>query len=182
MTKKRLRIVLVFLFIVLVIVAALFLRARTTRPPEGGLPPSGVSFKSLVPGLSGKSDAIETLGTPLNDVEADTLSFKSNNPNLPHQVVVPDETVLFIKEIVSLADKKTTEDITSAYGEAPYVLFGPDSVNGFNLYVYPDRGLAYLGHVEEPILLEIWYFQPTSFEDFKERWASNYSTTHSPIQ
>lgn len=182
MTKKRLRVILVFLLVVLVIVVALFLRSRAGKPPESGIPPSGASFRSLVPSLSSKKEAVETLGTPLNNIESDTLSFKSNNPNLPHQVVVPDETVLFIKEVVSLADKKTTEDITGVYGETPYILFGPDSVNGFNLYVYPDKGLAYLGHVEEPVLLEIWYFQPTTIEDFQVRWAKGYSTTHRPIQ
>jgi hypothetical protein len=175
-----------FLLILLLVAVAVFLaflfRSRPEPPVQNGTPSTGADFKSIIPGYSSKQDTIAELGKPLNDEESDLLSFKSNNPNLSHQVVTAEDKVTFIKEIVSPNDNKTTEEITSQYGEAPYVLYGPDSVNGFNLYIYPDKGIAYLGHIKEPILLEVWYFQPTSFEDFKQRWATNYSTIHRPIQ
>lgn len=93
-----------------------------------------------------------------------------------------DDKVVFIKEIVTTKDGKTADDITSQYGTAPHFLYGPASVNGFNLYVYPDKGIAYVGHVAEPVILEVWYFQPISLEEFQRRWAPNYSKTHRPIQ
>jgi len=182
MGKIKIRILLIFLFVVLVIGVFVFLRARPEPAPPGATPSVGASYKSVVPGSSSRSDVLATLGKSLNDEASDLLNFKSSNPNLPHQVAVPVDTVVFIREIITAKDKKTTEDITSQYGNAPYTLYGPASVNGFNLYVYLDKGIAYIGHVKEPILLEIWYFQPTTIEDFQVKWAKGYSTTHGPIQ
>jgi len=110
------------------------------------------------------------------------LAYGSPNLYQAYLAFPPVDTVVFIREIITAKDKKTTEDITSQYGNAPYTLYGPASVNGFNLYVYLDKGIAYIGHVKEPILLEIWYFQPTTIEDFQVKWAKGYSTTHGPIQ
>lgn len=182
MGKIKTRVLLILLLGVFLVVAFLLLRARIAPTPPTASPSVGASYKTLVPGSSSRDDALTNLGKPLNDEASELLNFKSNNPNLPHQVTVPNDTVLFIREIVTAKDKKTTEEITSQYGNAPYVFYGPASVNGFNLYVYPDKGVAYIGHVEEPIVLEIWYFQPTTIEDFQTRWAKGYSTTHRPIQ
>lgn len=182
MGKIKIRILLVFLFAAFVIGALLLLRARPETAPPTATPSAGVSYKSLAPGSSSRGDVLAALGKPLNDEMSDLLNFKSSNPNLPHQVAVSVDTVVFIREIITAKDKKNTENITSQYGNAPYTLYGPSSVNGFNLYVYPDKGIAYVGHVKDPILLEIWYFQPTTIEDFQVRWAKGYSTTHRPIQ
>ncbi|OGM56205.1 hypothetical protein A3E46_00695 [Candidatus Woesebacteria bacterium RIFCSPHIGHO2_12_FULL_46_16] len=182
MGKIKIRILLVLLLGLFVVGAFLLLRARSTPSLPTPTPSAGAKYKFLIPGTSSRGDVLKNLGQPLNDEASELLNFKSNNPNLPHQAVVPEDTVVFIREIITAKDKKTTEDITSQYGNAPYTLYGPASVNGFNLYVYPDKGIAYIGHVEESILLEIWYFQPTTIEDFQTRWAKGYSTTHRPIQ
>ena len=182
MRKRLITFLIIFLIILVGIIAFFFMRSQRTVPTPTGLPTSGASYKSLTPGVSSKEDAIKLLGTPLNSPSSDTLDFKSNNPNLPNQVVTSNNKISLIKEIVTVSDRKTTTDITSQYGTAPNVLYGPASTNGFNLYVYPDKGIAYLGHVKEPIVLEIWYFQLTTLKNFISEWAPNYSETPHPIQ
>ena len=182
MGKIKIRILLILLLGVFAVGAFLLLRARARPTPPTPTPSVGARYKSLIPGTSSRGDVLNNMGKPLNDEASDLLNFKSSNPNLPHQVTIPVDTVVFIREIITAKDKKTTEDITSQYGNAPYTLYGPASVNGFNLYVYLDKGIAYIGHVKEPILLEIWYFQPTTIEDFQVKWAKGYSTTQRPIQ
>lgn len=182
MRKRLITFLIIFLIILVGVIVFFFARSKKAVPTPTGLPTSGASYKSLTPGVSSKEDAIKLLGTPLNSSTSDTLDFKSNNPNLPNQVDTSNDKVSLIKEIVTVSDKKTTTDITGQYGIAPSVLYGPDSVNGFNLYVYPDKGIAYIGHIKEPIVLEIWYFQPTTLENFISKWAPNYSETPHPIQ
>ena len=138
---------------------------------------TGAGFNSLIPGQNTKSEALETLGNPLNNEESATLDFESSNPNLFHQIITENEKITFIKEVIAPSDGKTTLDINSLYGDARYVLYGPESIHGFNLYIYPNKGIAYIGHLKEPVLLEVWYFQPTTFENFKAKWATGYSNT-----
>lgn len=176
MKKHLLTVLIIFFILVSAITIIIFVRSRSKPIVQSGTT-TGAGYKSLVPGVSTKQDAIKILGTPLNDPSSDTLTFRSNNPNIPNKVVADTDKVVLIKEIVTAKDNKTTNDITDKYGAASYTLYGPDSINGFNLYVYPDKGIAYLGHIKEPIVLEIWYFQPTSTEDFKTRWATEYSET-----
>lgn len=179
--KSRIEKVLLVLVAIL-IVAFITFRSKPNNQDQNDSVPKGASFKSLVPGDSTKSDTIERLGDPLNNKESNSLDFKSRNPNLPHQVLTENEKITFIKEIITAEDGKTSTYITNFYGEAPYVLYGLESIHGFNLYIYPDKGIAYIGHVKEPILLEVWYFQPTTQEDFRDKWAPNYSGTFQPRQ
>lgn len=183
MIKSKTKILILIIIVVLFAISVfLYVKRKPKSPSQDEIPSAGADFETLIPGISQKNEAIEKLGEPLNDINSDTLKFESNNPNLPTQVVAEDQTIIFIKEIITAEDNKTSEEIISKYGVAPYTLFGSDSVNGFNLYAYPEKGLAYLGHIKEPIVLEIWYFQPTSFNNFKQKWASDYSTIFQPKQ
>lgn len=173
--RPRIWKVLLVLFIIALIATFLSISSKPTNQDQSVSVPKGAAFKTLVPGQSTKSEAIEKLGELLNDKESATLNFKSSNPNLPHQVVTEEEKITFIKEVVAPIDGKTSTEIVDLYGVAPYILYGSESIHGFNLYIYPNKGLSYIGHLKEPVLLEVWYFQPTTFEDFKDRWAPNYT-------
>lgn len=178
--KARAWIIILVLFVALVLIFSFF--SLKKAPPAPSPSPVGASYKELAPGASTRADLERVLGPVIDQTEEGLLLFKSTNPNLPHEVVMSEDTVAFIKEAVTAQDKKTSDEITQKYGAAPYVLYGPGSMSGFNLYVYPDKGIAYLGHSKEAVLLEVWYFQPTSIDNFKSRWAKEYSENISPIQ
>lgn len=179
---KKLALIVIVITILVIGVLYVYISNKENKQNSEPLPQTGASYLKLLPGKSSKQDAIATLGTPLNDPSSTTLEFKSSNPNLPDEVTTDGQTVLFIKEIVTKEDQKTAEDIKKNFGEAPYVLYGSDSANGFNLYVYPEKGIAYIGHAKDPIVLEIWYFTPTTIGNFQKNWATNYSATYSPVQ
>lgn len=179
--KKRKIIIIVFLVMAAWITNLILSRpAKEPRPAFG----PGATYKDLVPGKSLRSSVIEKMGSPISETAQGgriLLTFQSTSPNRSHETVLSDETLLFIKEVVTLADNKKIADITTQYGEAPNILYGPPSVGGFNLYVYPDRGLAYLGNpTGDGALIEVWYFPPTTGEDFQKNWATQYSETYSP--
>ena len=183
MQKLKSKAWLILLVSVMVVIIIFFLSIRSkpsgdenNQGQEDVSTLKGAGYESLFPGQSTKPEVIEKLGEPLNDKASDILDFKSSNPNLPNKIVTENEKVVFIKEIITAEDGKTPTKFLDLYGDAPYVLYGPESIHGFNLYIYPDRGIAYLGHFKEPFLLEVWYFQPTKFEDFRDKWASSYTS------
>ena len=180
---KRTKIIIVFALVLVVVgVAFLFLRSRSVSPPTPPPPTTGAGYKSLVPGVSTKDEVIARLGLPLNDTNGPILNYKSTNPNLPHAVSVEGNTAVFIKEQVTLEDKITKDGLIQLYGQPPEEVYGPNSVNGFNLFVYPDKGVAFLGHTTGSGVLEIWYFPPTTIESFLQTWGADYSEVHRPIQ
>ncbi len=182
MSARIIKIIIIFLFVVAAIAAFLFLKNRKASPPSITIPTARTTYKSLAPGVSTRDEVVAALGTPLNATSSPVLDFKSSNPNLPHTVSIEKNTAVFIKEQITLEDEITKEGLIQLWGEPKETLFGPYSVNGFNLYVYPDKGVAFLGHVTGSGVLEIWYFPPTTIDDFIQTWGAAYSKVHKPRQ
>ena len=178
MTKLKPKLLQILFLLFVAIAVVLYVRSRVSPPRPTG----GADYNSLVPGLSSKQAAIDKLGEPLGGPDAEVLLYKSNNPNLPNELRLEENTIFFIKEIVAPSDNKTSDQIKQIYGDTNYILYGLGSGSGFALYVYPDRGIAYVGHTRASVLLEIWYFPPTTFPEFRSRWASDYTLSPIPQQ
>lgn len=133
-----------------------------------------VSFFNLVPGQSTRDDVFNTLGPPLSTTTFNGLpqeNYQSNSQVHPHEVVYRDNKVVFIREIITNQNEKTLTDIRNEFGIAPYSLYSQEYGISFPLLVYPDNGLAAIGNLDTGDLLEIWYFEPTTFEEFRAQWA-----------
>jgi hypothetical protein len=86
------------------------------------------------------------------------------------------ETVGLIREPVAYTENRNVNEIKSKYGDADKVLFGEESVNGNHLFVYLEKGIAYIGNPDTGTLTEIWRFSPVpNIDTFIETWAQNYS-------
>lgn len=143
------------------------------------------NYNSIVPGKSTEEDVVDKFGDPANkstNYSQTTLDYNSNNPNFRNQFLVNNNKVDFIKQIVATKDNIHVKDITEKYGTPRYILYGPGSVGGFDLYVYPDKGIAFIGELDSGIILEIWYFKATTISDFVSKWAPEYSYTQQPQQ
>lgn len=140
---------------------------------------SEITFKTFVPGKSSKEDVVAVLGTPKKEHDTDNgetlLEFNSDSSTRNNQITINNSVVDFIKEIVTLKNPKYAQEIKKVYGEPKYFLYGPHSYAGYDLYIYPENGIAYLGNSNTGLLLEIWYFPATTIEIFKERYATGYS-------
>lgn len=180
-TLSKTRILLLLLAVVFLSSAVYFFLIRKrgqTLPPT---PPSTqqTSWKEVVPGISTRQETIEKLGNP--KVEGDSLlEFESTSSTRNHTVSLEGNTVSLIKEVVSFRDTATAEDFTAKYGETSELLYGPDAENGYYLFIYSQKGVAYLGNPATGNLLEVWYFPATTFEEFINKWASGYSETLTP--
>lgn len=174
--KNHKIIVVIITFFVIGSVIA-FLAINKRQP----LPSQGTAWENLTPGESTKSDVVARLGEPLSESE-NSAAFRSQSLNRPHQAVFEEEEekVIFLREIITAKDSKDIPTIQDQYGIPTHTLYGPESQNGFDLYVYPSQGIAYLGNPTTGDLLEIWYFQPTTIELFIENWAQDYSTSTQP--
>ena len=138
-------------------------------------------YKSIVPGITTKEQVLSKLGNPVKKTD-NLLEYHSNNPNYNNQIQIEEDKVSFIKEYISLADNRNSKQITQVYGEPKNILYGPDANSGFFLYVYPENGIAYIGHSTSGLLLEIWYFPPTNIDNFMKKYAQEYSEKTKIIQ
>lgn len=170
-----------FFLILLSLVATIFIITKiyknslvSRKTPTSSPSDNQASYQKIVPGVSSKSDVVSLLGKPLTE-DGNTIEYKSSSPNFNHQITLDQEKVSFVKEIITLKEKKNSKDITNVYGVPKKMLFGPDAAAGFYLFIYPENGIAYVGHPESGMLLEIWYFPPTNMESFVSKYAQGYS-------
>ena len=140
-------------------------------------PVSGIAiFDEIIPGETSLERVNELLGKPLSSTTSGDLnisSYKSTNQYRNHKVYSKDGLAeLIVEEIINKS--KTAKDIQKIYGIAPISLYSESPSSSFKLYVYPDNGIAYLGH-QDGTVLEIWYFIPTTIDDFITKWGNSYS-------
>jgi hypothetical protein len=183
MFKKRLIIFVAILSLISIVyvVFNVFSSKKTSLPTQNretsNVP---VDLSKILPGTTTRQEVVGNLGEPnktTKTANSETLYYNSTGKTRDSQITIENGIVVLVKEMVSYLDPKKASDVSKPYGVAIYSLFGPDSAGGNKLYVYPDKGVAYLGDPKFDTLEEIWYFTPTSIENFMQKWASNYSET-----
>jgi hypothetical protein len=180
-----------WLLILIVLAIFLFIADKIIKPKTSGLlvSPTPIStgvadYKSIVPGKSTLDEVNDLLGFPIeqNEENGKTIAeYESSSKYRNNVITVQNGVTTLIKEIVTATDNKKAESVTGVYGTAPHRLYEQKPSSTFDLYVYPNNGIAYLGH-EDGTLLEIWYFQPTTIETFSNSWGQGYSTRPSTKQ
>jgi len=141
------------------------------------------NYRSIVLGVSTQDEVNELLGFPLKEQyinEKKVAEYSSTNEFRNHVVTIENGKVVLIKEIVNTNDNKNSSTIIDSYGTAPYMFYDQRPSATFNLYVYPTNGIAYLGH-EDGTLLEIWYFEPTTIDNFINKWGEGYGKEESKV-
>ena len=144
------------------------------------LPRTGAIYSSITPGKSTKNEVEERLGSPTSVLPKGELivsNYVTISERYPNQVIYEDQVVQFIREIINYTNNRKVEDIKKEYGEPEIKLYGTESGIGFNLYAYPQKGIAYVGNEKTGYLSEVWYFKPTTSEEFKSTWASEFTTS-----
>jgi hypothetical protein len=176
--KIKYIIVLVIILFLISVGYIFYLLKKETKPTPSIPTTIQNSYKALTPGTTDEKEVVATLGKPLTENtqgKETVLTYPSNSPARKDRVIIENNKVKIIKEVVTLKDSKKVSSLTKTYGTAPYSLFGPDAQSGFYLYIYPDKGLAFIGNVPADLLTEIWYFTPTSIEQFTTDFAQGYS-------
>lgn len=179
MTKKRIFLAIAILSLASIVFIVYMSNKNKQTKTTGVTNTIGASYKELIPGKSTTDDIVNKLGTPVNEKQTDsikTLEYKSqSNPNFNNEFLIRSDKLILVKEYVTLDDNINVTDINKKYGNYKNNLYGPASINGFNLYIIPEKGVAYVAHLEADIIIEMWYFQPTTFEAFRSQFASGYT-------
>ena len=119
--KYKVYILLVFL-LMLGIIAIFYQSPKKEAVIKGpDLPSEGVSYKSIIPGVSNEEDVKKQLGDPINTKKEESkkiLEFKSTSPVRTHEAIIEEGKNTFIKEIVSVKDKIKSQDLIQKYGES----------------------------------------------------------------
>lgn len=179
-SKKYILLTLIFLVLIAAVVNYINTskqKAAISEPSKPAGTDQKAGFGEIFPGQTTSDRVNDLLGFPVSSTvsgEITTSDFKSSNQYRTHQVELINGGVVFVKEVVNPGDSRSSEDIRKTYGDAPQVLFEKSQQSPFLLYVYPNNGLAYIGH-QDGTMLEIWYFVPTTIEDFMSKWAKDYS-------
>jgi len=176
--KKAILVIAAFSLISLGYIVYILISGKGNDAQKTKIPETGASYDSLTPGVSTEDDVITRLGEAVKKSTTGTtttLEYKSNNPNFNNQFSVDSGKLTLVKQIVSTKDNITISDLNQKYGNYENVLYKSSSYSGFNLYIYPDKGIAYIGHQGSGIVLEIWYFKPMTFSEFKTNLGQAFS-------
>jgi hypothetical protein len=178
---------IIFLFLLLVLGIYLFfqlLKKEDTQPPISTVRQTVLNWRSVEPGTTTREQIVNEFGEPAKTVHnEDELIFyyDSNHPNFDDQIYFDqdDNKVDLVKEVIPWDEKRKSEDIIKEYGKTTEIFFA-EGENEFSapiylLYVYPADGIAYVGHKDLGTLLEIWYFEPTTSEDFVNKYIPDYT-------
>lgn len=180
--KKYTKISFSIIFILILTVIVFAYKTGPGKKEEPEKPIFGPSWQDLTPGKSTSEDTTKILGNPIETKDIGNLSvldYASKNPNKNNEIYVvkDNDRVIFIKEVIVVADSASAKTIIDKYGKTTYIYYqGKElySVPSNYLYVYPDVGLSYIGNPITGKLLEIWYFVPGSIDDFRQKWAQDY--------
>lgn len=155
----------------------------TPRPTTNITPPPQSNFQNIVPGTTTRKDLEQTLGKPTNIFQTDkemVYQYPSSVKNWPNEISITKDNQK-VKLIKNYFPDETFQNLIQKLGNSSAnPLYGPDSVNGFLTYVWPEQGLATVANNQSGIILEIWYFSPTTLEEFLKDIGKNLST--SPLE
>jgi len=165
--------VLGFLVVVLGVSKILF---KTTAPiiiPEN-------SWQGITPGTTTTEDLKKQLGEPLKTTQINGKNvylYPSDTENWENEVTVTDEQkVETIKRYFPSKEENYTSFINQ-YGPYDYEFFGPSYQAGFSVFVFLNKGVVVVANKESDLVLEVWYFQPTTLEEFLSLLGKDLSQT-----
>lgn len=143
-------------------------------------PPPEPYQKNLLEDIVRKSFSLEdienNLGQPIKtEIENNQKVFyyHSHLENWPIKVYVSqkDQKVTLIKEF--FPQNKSYQDFLAKLGPPEKELFGPFSQIGFSVFVFPKKGIALVANTQENLVFEIWYFSPTTIENFVKKYEKD---------
>ena len=177
-----------FILGVISLISIVFILFKTSSTKQVTTKPTPFStnkiadFKSIVPNQTSLDRINELLGYPVEtrkDGDFTINEYRSTNKYRNHTIEIKKGLATFIRQEIISGEQKTS-DIQKIYGLAPYMLYSQAASATFNLFVYPNNGIAYLGH-KDGTILEIWYFSPTTIEDFINNYGDGYGYEPSKV-
>lgn len=130
---------------------------------------AGVAWQdTVVPGSTTKEELEAKLGPPKEVTEENgqlTYAYESGSEFLPHTVSFDDNKVTLVKEKIIAGEQNTLDLFRQKYGPEDTQLYEdqPTSLAG---YFWGELGLLIFANKIDGTIFEIWYFPPTSYQQF----------------
>lgn len=174
--KKYWVIILLAFIATSLLLIKIFLVQENINPAQNEDPIQTETFKGIVPGKSEIGDLNKLLGAPdpkQSDFTNNTLSYTREGGGPNHQVITDGEkTVLLFKERTLSGNLKKYID---KYGVPEGEYYGDNASVGYKVYAWPKSGFAVEASLNDGLIFEIWYFAPTTLENFKTTWGKDLS-------
>ena len=175
--KNNKKFFIIFFVIILFFIIISNKKNETSAPVDSPLPKNVASYNELVPGINSKEDVFSKMGTALNakiEDNKETYEYLSSNPNFNSEVVILDNKLEYLKIIYTNKDNKNYEDFVSLYGNPEKILYNSEYSVGYVLNAYPNKGIAFISHINSKKVSEVWYFKSTPLEEFMNTFAVGY--------
>lgn len=131
--------------------------------------PSGTAWQEdIFAGTTTKNELELKLGPPtkIEEREASTSYFYTSTDQFrPHEIKITNDIVNLIKEQVPDQDKGNLSDYIQKYGQPEVILFGPHGTFSPG-HFWGQKGLLVFANKFDGTIVEIWYFKPTTLENF----------------
>lgn len=170
--KNTLIILLAFLATILVLLKIFVVPTKKEAPG-----PPKPSWKGIVPGETQTSQLKDVLGEPegVSQVENQTVfSFGTDDGGPPDRIISENNIVGIIKE--HYFEEKNLASFIEGYGQPEAEFWGEYKTVGFKTYVFPKNGIALIANPNGGVVIQIWYFKPTTLGEFLSRWGQELST------
>jgi len=163
--KRKLFLLIIFFAILLL--GFNYLQKRNFKPPVTDASKQ-ISWRNISPGQS-TVDELEKLGVPVKREKIgkqEILYYPSDNQFYFKEVNVKENVVVFIRIQLFSKEGRSLKDKIEDFGPSYTVLYGPNTNSGILLYMYPDKGIAFLANEMGDLIFETWYFSPATLEEF----------------
>ncbi len=127
-------------------------------------------WNGLVPGQSTKENILNNLGKPEEEKTEEgktILKYPTTNNYRQNSLDIQNDKLSVVKEEVIGNEKGRLQDYVTKYGQPEFVGYGPYADQYFKTFVFSNKGVAIVANPIDGVIIQIWYFQPTSVESFR---------------
>jgi len=178
MIKKNKKYIILTIAVLFIGSMIIIIKALRNNPQEKvkqvNIPSVNYYYEGLIPGKATQEDVEKVLDKPIsqeNEGEYIKEEYKNQLSPRNHLAYFKDGKMVFFDEIVRW--NKNSNDLKRALGEPKDILYMAQVPGSYIMYIYPDKGVSFVGHPKTTTILDIWYFEPMSFEEFKNTWGKD---------
>ncbi len=134
-----------------------------------------VCYKGITPGQTKKVDVLALLGDP-NRTEQDganeILLYPSPFTRQFNTIIFQDQIVVLIDVVIGDEDALAFSAIKALYGEPGKIAY-TNYLQGSMVYIYPDKGRAFIADENADIVFTKQCFFPMSLDDYLNTWGKD---------
>lgn len=169
--KKNALIVLLAFLATILLVLRVFI-----APQEKPRPPVGISWRGIVPGETQELELKSKLGEPENvSKQGSQTVFSFGSETGPaERIISENNTVGIIK--THYFEGRSLDSFLEENGKPDGEFWGEYKTVGFKTYVFLKNGIALVANPNSGIVVQVWYFKPTTMTEFLSRWGQELNT------